>query len=64
MAKNIAVKAAPKAKKAAYECRVCGSLAVVDPLCGCTEEHVFICCGRPMKKAVAIKSAPKKSVKK
>jgi hypothetical protein len=64
MAKKKAVKAAPKAKKAAYECRVCGSLAIVDPLCGCEEEHVFICCGRPMKKAAAKKSAPKKGVKK
>jgi hypothetical protein len=64
MAKKKAVKAAPKAKKSAYECRVCGSLAVIDPLCGCAEEHVFICCGRPMKKAATKKPAPKKVVKK
>jgi len=64
MAKKKAVKAAPKGKKTAYECRVCGSLAVIDPLCGCAEEHTFICCGRPMKKATARKPAPKKVVKK
>jgi hypothetical protein len=64
MAKKKAVKAASKAKKTAYECRVCGSLAVIDPLCGCAEEHVFICCGRPMEKAAAKKPAPKKIVKK
>jgi len=59
-----ALKAGPKAKKTAYECRVCGSLAVIDPVCGCAEEHVFICCGLPMKKAAAKKPAPKKPVKK
>lgn len=51
-------------KKAAYECRVCGSYAVVDPVCGCAEEHLFICCGKPMKKAAAKKPAKKASVKK
>ena len=59
-----ALKAGPKAKKTAYECRVCGSLAVIDPVCGCAEEHVFICCGLQMKKAAAKKPAPKKPVKK
>ena len=64
MAMKKAVKAAPQAKKAAYECWVCGSFAVLDPVCGCPEEHVFICCGQPMKKAAAKKSTPKKAVKK
>jgi hypothetical protein len=52
--------AARKGAKAAYECRICGSYAVIDPVCGCAEEHVFICCGQPMKKAVARKPAAKK----
>ena len=64
MAMKKAGKAGPKAKKTAYECRVCGSFAVIDPVCGCAEEHVFICCGLPMKKAGAKKPAPKKSAKK
>ena len=59
-----ALKAGPKVKKTAYECRVCGSLAVIDPVCGCGEEHVFICCGLPMKKAATKKAAPKKPVNK
>jgi hypothetical protein len=54
-------KAAPKTKpaKAAYECRVCGSYAVIDPVCGCAEEHLFICCGAPMKKAAVKKPVRK-----
>ena len=55
-------KKAKAEKKAAYECRVCGSYAVVDPVCGCAEEHLFICCGKPMKKAGAKKPAKKASV--
>jgi hypothetical protein len=47
-----AVKAKPKAKKGeAYECGVCGYRVVVDDVCGCAEEHVFLCCEKPMKKA-------------
>jgi hypothetical protein len=64
MAVKKTVKAAPKAKKAAYECRVCGSFAVLDPVCGCAEEHVFICCGKPMNKAAAKKTTSRKAVKK
>jgi hypothetical protein len=61
-------KAKPKAKAgtsagSAYACEVCGAHAVIDPVCGCAEEHVVICCGAPMKKA-ARKPAAKKSVKK
>jgi hypothetical protein len=57
----------PKAGKtaaSAYTCAVCGSYAVIDPVCGCAEEHVFICCGAPMKKAPAKRPAPKTRGKK
>lgn len=48
--------AAPKVKKGnAYECGVCGVRVVVDEACGCAEEHVFLCCDKPMKKAAAKK---------
>lgn len=57
-------KAAGKAAASGYACNVCGAFAVIDPVCGCGEEHVFICCGEPMKKAVAKKPAPKKAGKK
>ncbi len=60
-------KAKPKAGKAAasaYTCTICGSYAVIDPVCGCAEEHVFICCGAPMKKAPAKKPAAKTRGKK
>jgi rubrerythrin len=41
----------PKNKKGqTYECRVCGYRVVVDETCGCAEEHVFVCCGQPMKR--------------
>jgi len=40
-------KPAPKDKKA-LECRVCGYRVIVDEACGCVEEHVLLCCGRPM----------------
>lgn len=33
-----------------YECAVCGVRVVVDEVCGCVEEHAFICCMKPMKK--------------
>jgi len=52
-----ATKAAPKKKAAAkvkkgdaYECGVCGYRLIVDEVCGCVEEHVYICCEKPMKK--------------
>jgi hypothetical protein len=45
-------KATKKVKKgAAYECGVCGYRVVVDEACGCAEEHIFVCCDKPMKKA-------------
>lgn len=44
-------KAKPKAKKSAgYACSVCGYTLVEDAACGCAEEHVILCCGKPMKK--------------
>jgi hypothetical protein len=47
-----AVKAKPKTKKGeSYECKVCGYRVIVDETCGCAEEHVFVCCEQPMKKA-------------
>ncbi len=57
-------KAGKKTAGSAYACEVCGAYAVIDPVCGCAEEHVFICCGTPMKKAAAKRPAPKKSGKK
>ena len=55
---------AGKGVKAAYTCEICGAYAVIDRVCGCAEEHVFICCGKPMKKAAVRKPAPKKIGKK
>jgi len=44
-------KAAPRVKKAPkLECVVCGYRVVIDQSCGCVEEHVLLCCGRPMNK--------------
>jgi hypothetical protein len=57
-----AAKARTKAGDA-YECRVCGYRIVVDRACGCVEEHVYLCCGKTMKKAPA-KAAAKKPAKK
>jgi hypothetical protein len=55
-----ATKKAAKAKTAkkkgdAYQCGVCGYRIVVDEACGCAEEHVFVCCDKPMKKKAAKK---------
>jgi hypothetical protein len=49
-AKKVAKGAAKKAKAPSLECRVCGYRVVVDQACGCVEEHVLLCCGKPMKK--------------
>lgn len=63
-AKKTAAKRAPAKKKAAkvkkgqaYECSVCGYRIIVDEICGCAEEHVFVCCEKPMKKKRAKKAA-------
>ncbi len=63
-----AKKAAPKKKTAAsrgqaYECGVCGYRVVVDEACGCEEEHVFICCDKPLRKVAARKPARKRAAK-
>ncbi|MGC8746388.1 MAG: hypothetical protein ACP5SQ_07160 [Candidatus Saccharicenans sp.] len=33
-----------------FECEICGYRLIVDKECGCGEEHIILCCGRPMKK--------------
>jgi hypothetical protein len=44
-------KGAQRAKKGeAFQCGVCGYRIIVDEVCGCAEEHIFVCCGKPMKK--------------
>jgi hypothetical protein len=49
--KKLAVEKMGKPKKGdAYECSVCGYRVIVDKVCGCAEEHVFVCCEKPMKK--------------
>lgn len=49
-------KPAGKAKKGSgYECGICGYRIVIDEACGCAEEHIFVCCDKPMKKAAAKK---------
>jgi hypothetical protein len=56
----MAVKKAKARKGEAYECGICGYRVVIDEACGCAEEHVMICCDKPMKKAAARKPARKK----
>lgn len=49
--KATAKKKTTKVKKGqAYECGICGYRVIVDQVCGCAEEHVFICCDKPMKR--------------
>ncbi len=56
--KTAAKKKTTKTKKGqGYECGVCGVGIIIDELCGCVEEHVFICCDKPMKKKRARKAA-------
>lgn len=43
-----------------YECGICGYRIIVDEVCGCVTEHVFVCCEEPMKK----KRAPRKKATK
>ena len=50
MAVKKATKQAGKAK-GALECRVCGYRVIIDEACGCAEEHVLLCCGKPMAKS-------------
>jgi hypothetical protein len=57
--KKTAKTAAKSKKNDAYECRICGYRIVIDEACGCAEEHVFVCCDKPMKKTA--KKAARKS---
>jgi hypothetical protein len=51
MPAKIKKKPVRKAKKGeSFECGVCGYRLIVDEACGCAEEHVFVCCNKPMKK--------------
>jgi hypothetical protein len=50
-AKPATKRAAKAAKAPAFTCGVCGYRVIVDEACGCVEEHVLVCCGRPMAKA-------------
>lgn len=60
MAVKKSVKPVAKAKAGdGYECRVCGYRIIIDHVCGCAEEHVYLCCGKAMKKTPA-KTAAKK----
>ena len=43
-----------------YECGICGYRIIVDEVCGCASEHVFVCCDKPMKK----KRAPRRKAAK
>lgn len=36
-------------KGSKYQCGVCGVAVTVDEVCGCVEEHDFICCDKPMR---------------
>jgi hypothetical protein len=56
----MAVKKGKAKKGQAYACGVCGYRVVVDEACGCEEEHLFICCDQPMKKAPAKKKPARK----
>jgi hypothetical protein len=57
---NMAVKKNKSKKGQGYACQVCGFRVIVDEACGCEEEHVFVCCDKPMKKAPAKKAPAKK----
>jgi hypothetical protein len=62
--KKATKKAAPKKKATtkikkgqAYECGICGYRIIIDEVCGCAEEHLFICCDKQMKKKRAKRKA-------
>jgi len=56
-AKKPARKKTAVKKGQAFECRVCGYRFIVDNVCGCVEEHLFICCDVPMKQKRASKTS-------
>lgn len=40
----------PTIKKGSkFVCEVCGLSVTVDNVCGCTEAHPILCCGKEMK---------------
>jgi hypothetical protein len=41
--------AAKERKGDSYECGICGYRLIVDEVCGCVDEHVFVCCNKVMK---------------
>ena len=63
--KKTAKKSPAKVKTGeSYKCGICGYRIIVDEACGCAEEHVFVCCEKPMKKTAAKKTTKKKAVTK
>ena len=50
-------KTQPEKKGDAFECHICGYRLIVDEVCGCMDEHVFVCCNKVMKKKRAKKKA-------
>jgi len=64
MAVNKNVKPAAEKVGDAYECRICGYRIVVDQVCGCAEERVYMCCDKVMKKTAAMAAAKKPAKKK
>lgn len=46
---------APKKACPALLCGICGYRVIVDQACGCVEEHVLMCCGRPMEKTEVLR---------
>jgi len=64
MAVKKSVKKAAKTKAGdAYECRVCGHRIIVDQVCGCVEEHIYLCCGEAMKRTAGKAPAKRKAKK-
>jgi hypothetical protein len=49
--KKVVKKAAPAKKAPALTCEVCGYRVIVDEACGCVEEHILLCCDKPMTKS-------------
>jgi hypothetical protein len=48
-------KTAPKKLLDGLNCEVCGYRVIVDEACGCVEEHILLCCDRPMTKTKVAK---------
>jgi hypothetical protein len=50
-----AKKPAPKKMVDGLNCEVCGYRVIIDEACGCVEEHLLLCCDRPMTKTKVAK---------